>query len=123
VTNLDILRCLKEHEELPYITQMFFHRCCSATLQSTEQRDRGGSSKQVRKHPGLHKTFRRYWEEREQISSFTPPVLYLGGASINEMAKLMSVNAGNMIALQCRRRLQQFIRFRYAKQGEPTPSS
>jgi hypothetical protein len=34
------------------------------------------------------------------------------------MAKLMSINAGNMIALQVRRRFQQIIRFRYAKQGE-----
>jgi hypothetical protein len=34
------------------------------------------------------------------------------------MAKLMSANAGNMTALQVRRRLQQFIRFQYAKQGE-----
>jgi hypothetical protein len=30
----------------------------------------------------------------------------------------MSVNAGNMITLQFCRRLQQFIRLRYAKQGE-----
>jgi hypothetical protein len=34
------------------------------------------------------------------------------------VAKLMSIDAANMIALQCRRRLQQFIRLRYAKQGE-----
>jgi len=97
--DLHILRCMEEHEELPDITETFFYRCCFATLQSTEQRDRGGSSKQAHKHPGLHKAFRRYWEGREQITSFTPQVLVLGAASINEMAKLMSVNAGNMIAL------------------------
>jgi hypothetical protein len=54
VANLHILRCLEEHEELPDITQTFFYRCCSATLQSTEQRNLGGSSKQARKHPGLY---------------------------------------------------------------------
>jgi hypothetical protein len=49
------------------------------------------------------KPFRRYWEGQERLLSFTPPVFYLGQASINEMAKLMSINAGNMIALQFRR--------------------
>jgi hypothetical protein len=34
------------------------------------------------------------------------------------MTQLMTINAGNMIDLQFRRRLQQFIWFRYAKQGE-----
>ncbi|POM78245.1 Hypothetical protein PHPALM_4242 [Phytophthora palmivora] len=33
------------------------------------------------------------------------------------MAKLMEINAGNMIALQFRRRLYQYIRFRYAPVG------
>ncbi|RLN50300.1 hypothetical protein BBJ29_008522 [Phytophthora kernoviae] len=37
---------------------------------------------------------------------------------VNEMAKLMEINALNMIALHFRRRLHQYIRFRYAKKGD-----
>ncbi|KAL3659313.1 hypothetical protein V7S43_015584 [Phytophthora oleae] len=37
---------------------------------------------------------------------------------INEMTKLMKINAGNMIALHFRRRLHQYIRFRYAPKGK-----
>ncbi|TMW69865.1 hypothetical protein Poli38472_002021 [Pythium oligandrum] len=36
----------------------------------------------------------------------------------NEAAKLMEVNAKNMIALHFRRRLHQYIRFRYAPEGK-----
>ncbi|ETP37604.1 hypothetical protein F442_14584, partial [Phytophthora nicotianae P10297] len=37
---------------------------------------------------------------------------------INETAKLMKVNALNMIALYFRRRLHQYIRFKYAEEGK-----
>ncbi|KAG7377023.1 hypothetical protein PHYPSEUDO_012268 [Phytophthora pseudosyringae] len=37
---------------------------------------------------------------------------------INEMARLMKINALNMIALHFRRRLHQYIRFRYAPEGK-----
>jgi len=36
----------------------------------------------------------------------------------NEVAKMMEINAHNMVALQFRRRLHQNIRFRYAPQRE-----
>ncbi|KAG7387901.1 hypothetical protein PHYPSEUDO_013552 [Phytophthora pseudosyringae] len=34
LTNLHVLRFLKEGEEVPELDQMFFYRCCSATLQN-----------------------------------------------------------------------------------------
>ncbi|KAG7378398.1 hypothetical protein PHYPSEUDO_010123 [Phytophthora pseudosyringae] len=76
LANLHVLRCLKEGEEVPELDQMFFYRCCSATLQNHSSR------------------------------------------MINEMARLMNTNALNMIALHFRRRLHQYIRFRYAPEGK-----
>ncbi|ETN08281.1 hypothetical protein PPTG_12100 [Phytophthora nicotianae INRA-310] len=40
------------------------------------------------------------------------------GAMINKMATTMAVNSANMLALHFRRRLHQYVRFRYAKEGK-----
>jgi plasmid replication initiation protein len=37
---------------------------------------------------------------------------------INEVTKMMEINARNMVAFHFRRRLHQYIRFRYAPQRE-----
>jgi hypothetical protein len=39
LANLHILRCLKEGENVPDLEQMFFYRCCAATLANIESRD------------------------------------------------------------------------------------
>jgi hypothetical protein len=71
------------------------------------------------KHPELYRTIAAYWEKRRQVSSYTPMESFVhGGASLNEMAALMAINAANTIALNFRKCLYQFIRFLYADDGD-----
>jgi hypothetical protein len=64
------------------------------------------------KHPELYRTIAAYWEERRQVSSYTPMESFVhGDASLNETAALMAMNAANAIALDFRKRLYQFICF------------
>ncbi|POM77333.1 Hypothetical protein PHPALM_5294, partial [Phytophthora palmivora] len=114
LANLHLLRCLHEGEELPELSQMFFYRCCAASLGNIESRDR---CKQEPKYSSFHQTCLRYWTGRERTVTYAAESFINGGDIINEMAKLMEINAGNMIALQFRRRLYQYIRFRYAPVG------
>ncbi|KAL3670435.1 hypothetical protein V7S43_004754 [Phytophthora oleae] len=115
LANLHVLRCLKEDKDLPELGQMFFYRCCTASLENVETRDRCTSQP---KHPSLHRTCLGYWSGRERVVSYAAESLVNGDGMINEMAKLMKINAGNMIALHFRRRLHQYIRFRYAPKGK-----
>ncbi|KAL3664316.1 hypothetical protein V7S43_010653 [Phytophthora oleae] len=100
---------------MPELDQMFFYRCCTASLENIEARDRCTSQ---RKHPSLHRTCLGYWSGRERVVSYAAESLVNGDDMINEMAKLMKINAGNMIALPFRRWLHQYIRFRYAPKGK-----
>uniref|UniRef100_K3WWL0 Uncharacterized protein n=1 Tax=Globisporangium ultimum (strain ATCC 200006 / CBS 805.95 / DAOM BR144) TaxID=431595 RepID=K3WWL0_GLOUD len=115
LANLHVLRCLKEGDEVPKIEQMFFYRCCTATLGNIEKRDRGSTES---KYPAFHKTCLRYWAGRERESTYEPEFIQTAGDMVNEMAKLMEINALNMIALHFRQRLHQYIQFRYAKKGD-----
>ncbi|RLN47583.1 hypothetical protein BBJ29_009796 [Phytophthora kernoviae] len=99
----------KEGDEVPKLEQMFFYRCCTATLGNIEKRDRGSTES---KYPAFHKTCLCYWTGRERESAYDPEFIQNAGDMINEMAKLMEINALNMIALHFRRRLHQYIRFR-----------
>jgi hypothetical protein len=52
------------------------------------------------KHPELFRTIADCWEKRRQVSSYTPIESFVyGGASLNETAALMAMNAVNAIAL------------------------
>ncbi len=115
LANLHVLRCLKEKDEVPELEQMFFYRCCVATLGNTEKRNR---PKSTTKYPSFHKTCQRYWAGREQVVSYQSENVENGRSMINEIAKLMSINALNMIALHFRKRLHQYIRFKYAEEGK-----
>ncbi|KAG3029439.1 hypothetical protein PC128_g11173 [Phytophthora cactorum] len=58
LANLHILRCLKEgDDEVPEPTQMFFYRCCAATLGNIEKRDR---PKDQTQYKSFHETCQRY---------------------------------------------------------------
>uniref|UniRef100_K3WIY0 Uncharacterized protein n=1 Tax=Globisporangium ultimum (strain ATCC 200006 / CBS 805.95 / DAOM BR144) TaxID=431595 RepID=K3WIY0_GLOUD len=69
LANLHVLRCLKEGDEVPKIEQMFFYRCCTATLGNIEKHDRGSTES---KYPAFHKTCLRYWASRERESTYEP---------------------------------------------------
>jgi len=132
VANLHVLRVFSslsreqrdKADDLLKIDQSFFYSCCSATLQSTEERDRQeherrGHSRLEVKHPELYRAITAYWEERRQVSSYTPMESFeYGGASLNETATLITINAANAIALNFRKRLYQFVRFLYAHDGD-----
>ncbi|RLN61999.1 hypothetical protein BBP00_00005033 [Phytophthora kernoviae] len=60
----------------------------------------------------------RYWAGRERESAYDPEFIQNAGDMVNEMAKLMEINALNMIALHFRRRLHQYIRFRSAPEKD-----
>ncbi|ETP52213.1 hypothetical protein F442_02736 [Phytophthora nicotianae P10297] len=94
---------------------MFFYRCCAASLGSTEKRDRYKTNP---KYPDLNKTFLMYWELRQQLRAHVAPSLGYCGAMINEMITKMAVNTANMLARHFRRRLYQYVRLRYAKEGK-----
>ncbi|KAK1944085.1 hypothetical protein P3T76_003997 [Phytophthora citrophthora] len=115
LANLHVLRCLKEKDDVPGLEQMLFYRCCAATLKNMEQRDR---PKAVTKYTAFHKTCQRYWAGREQVTSYQAEFTSNGSRMINELAKLMSINALNMVAPHFRRRLHQYIRFKYAEEGK-----
>jgi CBS domain-containing protein len=50
--------------------------------------------------------------------AYTPKRIVNADNMINEVAKMMEINARNMVAPHFRRRLHQYIRFRYAPQRE-----
>jgi hypothetical protein len=125
VANLHVLRVFSSlrreqratADDLLKIDQSFFNSCCSATLQSMEERDRQererrGHNRLEVKHPELYRTIAAFWDERRQVTSYSlmESVVY-GGPSLNETAALMAINAANAIALSFRKRLYQFIRF------------
>ncbi|KAF1779330.1 hypothetical protein GQ600_12010 [Phytophthora cactorum] len=118
LANLHVLCCLKEgDDEVPELTQMFFYRCCAATLGNIEKRDR---PKDQTQYKSFHETCQRYWANRERETAYTSESMLNTGALITETAKLMEINALNMIALHFRRRLHQYIRFRYARNYKET---
>ncbi|RLN52018.1 hypothetical protein BBJ29_007845 [Phytophthora kernoviae] len=111
LANLHVLHCLKEGDEVPELEQMSFYRYCTATLGNIEKHDRRPTEF---KYPAFHKTCLRYWAGRECESAYEPEFIQNAGDMVNEMAKLIEINALNMIALHFRRRLHQYIRFRSA---------
>ncbi|KAG1698233.1 hypothetical protein DVH05_015221 [Phytophthora capsici] len=115
LANLHVLRCLKEGDDVPELEQMFFYRCCAATLSDVEKRDR---PKKKTGYETFHKTCQLYWSGREREPSYEPEFINYASTMINEMAKLMQINALNMVALHFRRRLHQYIRFKYAGEGK-----
>jgi len=62
LANLHILRCLNEGEDVPDLEQMFFYRCCAATLGNIESRDRASTAP---KDPSFHRTCLQYWADRD----------------------------------------------------------
>ncbi|RLN53105.1 hypothetical protein BBJ29_009055 [Phytophthora kernoviae] len=86
LVNLHVLRCLKEGDEVPKLKQMFFYRCCTATLRNIEKRGRGSTKF---KYPSFQKTCLRYWAGRERESAYDPEFIQNAGDMVNEMAKLM----------------------------------
>jgi len=94
---------------------MFFYRCCAATLGNIEPRDRASTTP---KDPSFHRTCLQYWAGRENETAYTAERVVYANSLINEVAKMMEINARNMVALHFRRRLHQYIRFRYAPQRE-----
>jgi hypothetical protein len=58
LTNLHILRCLNEGEDVPDLEQMFFYRCCAATLGNIESRDQALTSP---KDLSFHRICLQYW--------------------------------------------------------------
>ncbi|KAG3178097.1 hypothetical protein PC128_g16562 [Phytophthora cactorum] len=118
LANLHVLRWLKEgDDEVPELAHMFFYRCCAATLGNIEKRDRPKNQTQYK---SFHETCQRYWANRERETAYTSESMLNAGDMINETAKLMEINALNMIALHFRRRLHQYIRFRYARSYKET---
>ncbi|KAG3228264.1 hypothetical protein PC129_g1151, partial [Phytophthora cactorum] len=96
-------------DKVPELTQIFFYRCCAATLGNIEKRD---SPKDQTHYKSFHEICQRYWANRERETAYTSESMLNAGDLINETAKLMEINALNMIALHFRRRLHQYIRFR-----------
>ncbi|RLN68950.1 hypothetical protein BBJ28_00010292 [Nothophytophthora sp. Chile5] len=90
---------------------MFFCRCCAATLGNTESPDRASTTP---KYPSFHRTCLQYWAGREKETAYTAERIANAGDMIGGTAKLAETNARNMLALHFRRRLHQYIRFRYA---------
>ncbi|KAK1940470.1 hypothetical protein P3T76_007921 [Phytophthora citrophthora] len=115
LANLHILRCLKEKDDVLGLDQMLFYRCCVATLNNMELRDR---PKAETKYTSFYKTCQRYWAGCEQVTSYQTEFTGNGSRMINEPAKLMSINALNMVALHFRQRLHQYVRFKYAEEGK-----
>ncbi|KAG3135066.1 hypothetical protein PI126_g18409 [Phytophthora idaei] len=107
----------EEDDEVPELTQMFFYPCCAATVGNIEKRDR---PKDQTQYKPFHETCQRYWANRERETAYTSESMLNAGDVINEAAKLMELNAFNMIALHFRCRLHQYIRFRYARNYKET---
>jgi hypothetical protein len=66
----------------------------------------------------LANTFRLFWEQRPSHPGYQPPLLEFSGAIRGEVARVQMENTINVIAIQFRRRLHQYIRFCYAKVGK-----
>jgi hypothetical protein len=66
----------------------------------------------------LINTFRLFWEQRASHPAYQTPSLEFCAAIRGEVAIVQMENTINLIALQFRRRLHQYIRFRYAKEDE-----
>ncbi|KAG3101177.1 hypothetical protein PI124_g14868 [Phytophthora idaei] len=93
LANLHVLRCLKEgDDEVPELTQMSFYRCCAATLALL---GKSGT------RDGVH--IAEYAQRRR-----------------SDQRDGEADGALNMIALHFRRRLHQYIRFRYARNYKET---
>lgn len=71
----------------------------------------------MHKLPGFQKTCQQYWADRERVSSYAAESITNGWATMNEMARMLRINSLNMVALHFRRRLHQYICFRYAPDG------
>ncbi|KAG3161696.1 hypothetical protein PI126_g6315 [Phytophthora idaei] len=104
-------------DEVPELTQMFFYRCCADTRGNIEKRDR---PKDQTRYKSFHETCQNYWENRELETAYTSESMLNAGDLINETAKLMEINALNMIALHFHRWLHQYIRFRYTRNYKET---
>jgi hypothetical protein len=115
LANLHILRCLNEGEDVPDLEQIFFYRCCAAVLGNIESQDRASTAP---KDPNFHRICLQYWAGRENETAYTAERVVNADSMTNEVAKMMEINARNMVALHFRRRLHQYIRFRYAPQRE-----
>ncbi|KAF4322048.1 hypothetical protein G195_004270 [Phytophthora kernoviae 00238/432] len=100
----------KEGDKVPELKQMPFYRCYTTTLRNIEKRDRGSIES---KFPAFHKICLHYWGGggRERESAYDPEFTQNADNMVNEMMKLMEINALNMIALHFRRRPHQYIRF------------
>jgi hypothetical protein len=55
----------------------------------------------------------QYWAGRENETAYTAERIVNANSMINEVGKKMEINACNMVALHFRRRLHQYISFRY----------
>ncbi|RLN62969.1 hypothetical protein BBJ29_009299 [Phytophthora kernoviae] len=115
LANLYALRCLKEGDEVPELEQIFFYRCCTATLGNIEKRDCGSTES---KYPAFHKTCLRYWAGRERESAYDLEFIQNTGDMVNEMAKLMEINTLNMLALHFCRRLHYCYRVKSAPEKD-----
>jgi hypothetical protein len=115
LANLHFLRCLKNKEDVPDPDQMFFYRCCSAVLGEPKSFVHDATAP---KYPSFHRTCLQYWTGRESVVAYSAESLVNAGSMLNEMAKLTEINSKNMLALHFRRRLHQYIRFRYAPKGK-----
>lgn len=118
VANLHLLRCLSKEDQLPYISMKYYYQCCTSVVKQIEERD---SSSPMPKFPHLQETLLSYWTVRrheQNEGNYEPVDVVNANAMIAEMAKLMSINALNMIATQFRRRLRHYIQFRYARNGQ-----
>jgi hypothetical protein len=100
---------------VPDLEQMFFYRCCAATLANIESRNQASTAP---KDPSFHRACLQYWSGRENETAYTPERVVYADNMINEVGKMMEINARNMVALHFRRRQHQFIRFRYPPQRE-----
>ncbi|KAG7395355.1 hypothetical protein PHYBOEH_003917 [Phytophthora boehmeriae] len=117
LANLHVRRCLDQDLPFGNLDQTFFYQCSIATLMQTESRDRHTVSGAAR-NPELHRTLQLYRSDRETFPSYQPPSLQLARSVVNVGARMMAINAANMIALHFRRRLHQYVRFRYAPTGK-----
>ncbi|KAG7375401.1 hypothetical protein PHYBOEH_002619 [Phytophthora boehmeriae] len=114
---LHVQHCLDQDLPFGNLDQTFFYQCSIATLMQTESRDRHTVPDAAR-NPELHRTLQLYWSGREACPSYQPPSLQLARSVVNEGARMMAINAASMIALHFRRRLHQYVRFRYAPNGK-----
>ncbi|KAG7379676.1 hypothetical protein PHYBOEH_011814 [Phytophthora boehmeriae] len=117
LANLHVRRCLDQDLPLGNLDQTFFYQCSIATLAQTASRDHHTTPDAAR-NPELHRTLQLYWSGRDACPIYQPPSLRLARSVVNEGARMMAINTANMIALHFRRRLHQFVRFRYAPTGK-----